>query len=48
MWIDIMLYFWITVDLKNTIINQNFRKFVYLINIFKMTVSYHANVTLAN
>ena len=32
MWIDIMLYSWISVDLKNTIYKQNFRKFDYLIS----------------
>ena len=48
MWIDIMLYSWISVDLKYTIFKQIFRKFAYLINIFKMAVGYHGNSTLAN
>ena len=43
-----MLYSWISVDLKNNIFKQNFRKFDYLISIFKMAVSYHGNITLAN
>ena len=48
MWIDIMLYSWISVDLKSTICKQNFWKFEYLISIFKMAVGYHGNITLAN
>ena len=48
MWIDIMLYSWISVDLKNTIFKQNFRKCDYLISIFKMAVGYHDNIILAN
>ena len=43
-----MLYSWISVDLKNNIFKQNFRKFDYLISIFKMAVGYHGNITLAN
>ena len=43
-----MLYSWITVDLKNTIFKQNFRKFDYLISIFKMAIGYHGNITSAN
>ena len=35
MWIDVMLYSWISVNYKNTIFKQNFRKFDYLISIFK-------------
>ena len=34
-WIDVMLYPWISVNYKNTIFKQNFRKFDYLISIFK-------------
>ena len=41
-----MLYSWISVDLKNTIFN--FRKFDYLISIFKMAIGYHSNITSAN
>ena len=48
MWIDIMLYSWISVDLKKNILKQNFRKFDYLISIFKMAVGYHGNITSAN
>ena len=43
-----MLYSWISVDPKNNIFKQNFRKFDYLISIFKMAVGYHGNITLAN
>ena len=43
-----MLYSWISVDFKNNILKQNFRKFDYLICIFKMAVGYHGNITLAN
>ena len=43
-----MLYSWISVDLKNIIFKQHFRKFAYLISIFKMAVGYHGNITLAN
>ena len=43
-----MLYSRISVDDKNTIFKQNFRKFDYLISIFKMAVCYHGNITLAN
>ena len=35
-------------DLKNTIFKQNFRKFDFLISIFKMAVGYHGNITLAD
>ena len=48
MWIDIMLYSWISVDHKNTIFKQNYRKYDYLISILKMAVGYHGNITLAN
>ena len=43
-----MLYSWMSVDLKNTIFKQEFRKFDYLISIFKMAVGYNGNITLAN
>ena len=43
-----MWYSWISVDLKNTILKQNYREFDYLISIFKMAVGYHGNITLAN
>ena len=43
-----MLYSWISVDLKNNIFKRNFRKFYYLISIFKMAVGYHGNIILAN
>ena len=43
-----MLYSWISVDLKNTIFKQNFRKFDYLISIFKMAIGHHGNITSAN
>ena len=43
-----MLYSWISYDLKNIIFKQNFRKFDYLISIFKMAVGYHGNILLAN
>ena len=43
-----MLYSWICVDLKNAIFKQNFRKFDYLISIFKIAVGYHGNITLPN
>ena len=43
-----MLYSWISVDVKNTIFKQYFRKFDYPISIFKMAVGYHGNITLAN
>ena len=43
-----MLYSWISVDLKNTIFKQNFRKFDYLISIIEMAVGYYGNITLAN
>ena len=43
-----MFYSRISVDLKNSISKQNFRKFAYLISIFKMAVGYHGNITLAN
>ena len=48
MWIDVMLYFWISVDLKNTIFKQHFWKFHYLISIFKMAGDYYGNITLVN
>ena len=47
MWIDIMLYSWISADPKNTVSKQNFRKFDYLTSIFKMAVGYHGNITMA-
>ena len=43
-----MLYTWISVDLKNTIFKQNYRKFYFLISIFNMAVGYHGNITIAN
>ena len=43
-----MLYSWISVNLKNTIFQQNFQKFDYLISIFKIVVGYHENISLAN
>ena len=43
-----MLYSWISVYLKKNILKQNYRKLDYLINIFKMSVGYHGNITLAN
>ena len=43
-----MLYSWISVDLKNTIFKQNFRKYDHLISILKMAVGYHGNITFAN
>ena len=43
-----MLFSLIPVDLKNTIFKQNFRKFDYLISIFKMTVGSHGNISLTN
>ena len=36
------------VSKKKNILKQNFRKFDYLISIFKMAVGYHGNITLAN
>ena len=41
-----MLYSWISVDPKNNIFKQNFRKFDYLFSIFKIAVGYHGNITL--
>ena len=48
MWIDIMLYSWISMDLKNDIFKQNYRQFDYLVRIFKMAVGFHSNIMLAN
>ena len=42
-----MVYSWIFVNLKDTIFKQNFRKFDYLISIFKMVVGCHGNITFA-
>ena len=42
-----MLYSWISVNLKNSIFKQNFRKFDYLLSIFKMAFGCHGNTTLA-
>ena len=46
--IDIISFPLIFVDLKNTFFKQNFRKFDYLVSIFKMAVRYHGKIILVN
>ena len=43
-----MLFPLISMDLENTIFIQIFRKFDYIISIFKMAVGCHDNITLVN
>ena len=49
-WYNVVPYSLIfgSLDLKNIFFKQNFRKFDFLISIFKMAVGYHDNIILAN